>query len=44
MAPVTILLRINIRYFSTTLMSKIVEGGFQFNSHGVTGLSAIIDI
>lgn len=26
----------------TTLMSKIVNGGFQLNFHGVTGLSAII--
>ena len=26
----------------TTLMSKIVAGGFQLNFHGVTGLSAII--
>ncbi|SFD24198.1 HsmA family protein [Clostridium uliginosum] len=26
----------------TTLMSKIVKGGFQFNFHGLTGLLAII--
>ncbi|MBU3181381.1 HsmA family protein [Clostridium psychrophilum] len=26
----------------TTLMSKIVNGGFQLNFHGITGLSAII--
>ena len=26
----------------TTLMSKIAEGGFQFNFHGITGLLAII--
>ena len=26
----------------TTLMSKIVKGGFQFNFHGITGLLAII--
>jgi uncharacterized repeat protein (TIGR03987 family) len=26
----------------TTLMSKIVKGGFQLNFHGVTGLLAII--
>jgi len=26
----------------TTLMSKIAEGGFQFNFHGITGFLAII--
>ena len=26
----------------TTLMSKIAQGGFQFNFHGITGLLAII--
>lgn len=26
----------------TTLMSKLVKGGFEFNFHGITGLLAII--
>lgn len=26
----------------TTLMSKLVKGGFQFNFHGITGILAIV--